>query len=311
MPNIKKMHSAKAQKYDEFFTPMNAIENEIYHYSKHLKGKTILCNCDDPERSNFWKHFKLKFKVYGLKKLISTHFIPKTDPSKNERSYKLEFDGSEVIKTPLTQNGDFRNEECVELLKETDIVITNPPFSLFREYISQLMEHNKKFIVIGNMNAVTYKEIIPYILNNKIWMGVSPHRIWFNVPEKFEITTKNVRYDENKKPLVQVGGACWFTNLNHSIRTQEHICHKKYDPDMYPEYDNYKAIEVKNIKLIPKDFPGKMGVPITFIFKHNPDQFKIVGANNTVPKTKIIDNKTDRFFINEKPIYTRLVIQWI
>ena len=312
MPNtVAGFKFARKNKYDEFYTPLNVIEKEITHYKDHLKNKTILCNCDDPDWSAFWTYFGLKFHEFGLKKLICTHFGKAGNLWDNvtEPAYKIEFTGegnpNSVGKKPLSGMGDFRSDECIEILKEADIIITNPPFSLFREYIQQLMDYNKKFIIIGNMNAVTYKQIIPYFLNNELWVGASPHRIWFNVPHTFQITSSNVKYDENGKPLIQVGNACWFTNLSHKKRNQEIKCFAKYDPVEYPKYDNYDAIEVNNITKIPKDYNGKMGVPITFIFKHNPNQFKLLGTGRTISTT----NGKGDLLVNGKGVYQRFIIQ--
>lgn len=255
------LSAAKKNKNDEFYTQLTDIEDELKHYKKHLKGKTLFLNCDDPTESNFWIHFILKFNDYGLKKVISTHYAKPDD--NGGKSYKLEFAGAGVNKTPLTGNGDFRSEACIELLKEADIVITNPPFSLFREYIAQLVEHGKQFLVIGNNNSITYKETFKLIKENKLWLGVSPRGMDFRQPDG---TMLNVN-------------ACWLTNLTHKKRNKELILVHTYagNEASYPKYDNYDAIEVSKVALIPKDYDGAMGVPITFLDKFNPGQFEIVG----------------------------------
>lgn len=281
---------AKKVKDDEFYTQIADIENEMKHYRKHFKRQTIFMNCDDPEWSNFWKFFVNNFHLLGIKKLISTHYeasIP---------SYKLEYDGVETIKTTLKQNGDFRSPEAIELLKEADIVITNPPFSLFREYVAQLMAYNKKFLIIGNKSAVSCKEIFPLIKDNKMWLGV-------NSPQKFgrpngEITSK-------------VSGLCrWFTNLEHNKRNEEIFLFRSYnDPKMeYPTYENYKAINVAKVVDIPKDYDGEMGVPITFLDKYNPNQFEIIGADGDVAKTDVSVHR-QRFVLNGKAKFARILIK--
>ena len=280
--NLKK---AKKNKNDEFYTQLNDIENEMKYYKNYFKNKIIFCNCDDPEFSNFWQYFSLNFEHLELKKLISTHF------EKNKPSYKLEIckdingDGKinqlDTIKTDLKQNGDFRSSEAIEILKEVDIVITNPPFSLFREYVAQLIEYDKKFILIGNMNAITYKEIFKLIKNNKLWLGVSPRSMNFKLSDN---SIKGVN-------------ACWYTNLEHFKRNEKLILYKTYkgNESYYPYYDNYDAINVNKIKDIPLDFEGIMGVPITFLDKYNPKQFEIIGLGNS--RDNFIPNKD---YINTK-----------
>ena len=305
MPNsYRDLHNARIRACDEFYTLLSVVENEIKHYKKHLKGKTILCNCDDPESSAFWKHFKLKYQDYGIRKLIATHYTP----IEGKTSYKLEFTQKDgIVETPLKGNGDFRNLECIELLKEADIVITNPPFSLFREYIQQLMDFRKKFIIIGNLNAIAYKQIIPFFLKRKVWVGVSSAGYWFKVPDTLEKLTKNIRYDKEGSRMHWIPQACWFTNHEHAKTQQDLICYAEYKSENYPKYDNYDAIEVSRYKEIPTDYEGKMGVPMSFIFKHNPKQFKIIGTNRTVKTT----NGKGDFYINGKCVYMRLVIQRI
>ena len=258
------LNKARVTKNDEFYTRLEDVSNELMHYKKYFKDKIVFCNCDDPKWSAFWKYFHLNFSALGLKKLISTHY------DENEPTYKKEYMGGDDndidagIKTPLEGNGDFRNQECLDLLDEADIVCTNPPFSLFREYVAALMEHKKKFIIIGNKNAITYKNFFPLLKNDDV-------RIGYTSPSEF-ITPNGL----TKK----VQGLCrWFTNLGIAKR-HELILRKKYAPEEYPRYDNYDAIEVSKVSDIPVDYEGVMGVPITFLEKYNPDRFEILGLWN-------------------------------
>lgn len=257
------LHAAKRAKNDEFYTQLSDIEKELRHYKQHFKGKVVFCNCDDPEWSNFWKYFTLNFEHLGLAKLVATHY------AQGEPSYKLEYFGvgQPPVQTPLIGDGDFRSDECVELLKEADVVVTNPPFSLFREYVAQLVEHQKQFLIIGNNNAITYKEIFKHIKENRLWLGVSPRSMQFKQPDG---SLKDVN-------------ACWFTNLPHQKRNEELILFRTYagNENLYPKYDNYDAIEVSKVTDIPVDYAGVMGVPITFLDKYNPEQFEIVGISKT------------------------------
>lgn len=255
------LHKAKDAKNDEFYTQLSDIENELRHYKDHFKGKTIFCNCDDPTWSNFWKYFHLNFEVFGLKKLISTHY------DKEETTYKMEYTGGEDenieagFKTPLEGNGDFRSEECIELLKEADIVVTNPPFSLARLYIAQLMSIQKQFLIVGDLNWVTYKEIFPLLKENQIWLGCCSIKEFIQpdgIVKKF-------------------GNKLWFTNLDIIKRHEFLDLIEKYTPEKYPKYDNYDAINVNKVLDIPVDYDGVMGVPITFMDKFNPEQFEIIG----------------------------------
>ena len=305
---------AKKEKNDEFYTQINDIENELKHYRKHFKDKIIFCNCDDPEWSNFWRYFHLNFDFLGLKKLITTHY------DMEKPTYKMEYEGGNDNDwtvgtiTPLEQNGDFRSPECIELLKEADIIVTNPPFSLFREYVSQLIEHNKKFIIIGSKNAITYKEIFPLIKENKIWLGngFKAGNAYFRVENNGEGYAKGV-YDPVTK-LVKFRNCGWFTNLDHNKRHEKIDLVEKYNPEKYPEYDNYKAINVDKVLNIPVDYDGVMGVPITFLDKYNPEQFEILNANDfrknenvPIKKHGLIKDKDGA--INGKPKYARILIR--
>ena len=288
------MNKAKEKKNDEFYTRLPDIEKELYHYREQLKGKTIFMNCDDPLESNFWQYFFLNFDFLGLKKIISTHYDPE------EPTYKLEYDGSEVIRTDLEQNGDFRSPEAIEILKESDVVITNPPFSLYREYVAQLMEYEKDFLIIGNFNSVTYKEIFPLIKDGLLWMGYG------NVKE----------FIQPDGSIKKFGNISWFTNLDVSKRHEKMILFRKYNEEDYPTYDNYNAINVDRVSDIPMDYDGVMGVPITFLTKYNPKQFEIIGSDFQV-KDGLIDEiikrdwdgKLDRGYVNGVRKYSRLLIR--
>lgn len=279
MANVT-LKKAKQNKQDEFYTQIKDIEQELKHYKKHFLRKIVFCNCDDPEWSNFWKYFELNFDYLGLKKLISTHY------EENKPSYKLEIIGDvtgdgkvdykDIIKTPLKQNGDFRSPEAIEILKEADIVVTNPPFSLFREYITQLMKYNKKFIIIGNQNAYTYKEIFTLIQQNKIWSGNKSGDMEFKVPDYYEPRATRYRQDETGQKWRSMGNICWFTNLDISKRHENLILYKQYNESEYPSYENYDAINIDKVTDIPLDYDGVMGVPITYLDKYNPKQFEII-----------------------------------
>lgn len=311
------MSAAIKAKNDEFYTLLTDIEKEMRHYRKHFKGKTVLCNCDDPFESNFFKYFVLNFKRLGLKKLIATCYATSPiagqqlslfdvvggEEEQRNKPYKAVvtkvydvtgdggvdmFDVAELFKkhenelTELEGDGDFRSDECLALLDEADIVVTNPPFSLFREYVATLMEHDKKFIIIGNSNAITYKEVFPLIMQNKLWLGVTRSgtgSMWFRIMDDFPV--KSGQKVENGVRYQTIGNSAWFTNLDVKKRHEEMILVKRYTPDDYPHYDNYDAIEVSKIVDIPLDYSGVMGVPITFLGKYNPDQFEIVGITKT------------------------------
>ncbi len=320
------LSSAKAAKQDEFYTQMEDIANELKHYKEHLRGKVVLCNCDDPYESNFFKYFALNFNSLGLKKLITTSYggspivggqlplavMEGLKPYNKKEPYVVEInevkdltgDGAiteEDIKhllrhdantsRPLDQGGDFRSDECVEILKGADVVVTNPPFSLFREFVSLLVEHDKKFLIVGSKNAITYKEIFKLIQDNKLWMGVgfSAGNAYFRIPSSKVREFASGVYDKSTG-LVKFRNVGWFTNMNHAKRHEPLTLFKKYSPEEYPTYDNYDAIEVSKVADIPADYDGAMGVPITFLDKYNPEQFRILGItdrdNNSGLKTK-------------------------
>lgn len=283
------LHKAKDAKNDEFYTQLTDVAKELMHYKEHFKDKIVLCNCDDPTWSAFWKYFHLNFAELGLKKLISTHY------DREEATYKMEYTGGDDnnieagVKTPLEGNGDFRNQECLDLLDECDIVVTNPPFSLFREYVAVLMEHEKKFLIIGNKNAITYKEFFPLLKDDEVWIGCT------NVKEFLQP-------DGSIKKFGNIG---WFTNLDVAKRHEKLILWKKYTPEEYPTYDNYDAINVDKVSEIPCDYDGVMGVPITYLDKHNPEQFEILGIANSA---RWISYEC-LTLIEGKKIYNRILIR--
>lgn len=289
----KNLAQAKRAKNDEFYTRLQDIEAELSHYRPHFAGKTVFLNCDDPTWSAFWRHLHKLFAVYGLKKLIATHY----EYDGNVRSYAMVYEGgddndvSAGERIELEGNGDFRSDECIEFLKESDIVVTNPPFSLFREYVAQLVEYDKKFLIIGNVNAVTYKEIFPLIKDDRIWAGFSFNKtVEFIMPDSYELRGK-AYVDADGKKHGFVPGVCWYTNLDIKKRHEDLFLSATYykkdgsvpqaSLERWPHYDNYDAIEVGKTKDIPVDYAGVMGVPITFLDKYNPEQFEILGFWNT------------------------------
>ena len=300
MANVS-LSNAKRAKNDEFYTQLSDIENELKHYKSHFAGKVVYCNCDDARKSNFFRFFQKKFNDYGLKKLITTSYNENGHGSvlvyEGDTNGNGKLDDSEIKVSELKGNGDFRSEECLELLKEADIVVTNPPFSLFREYIATLVQYNKKFLVIGNQNAITYKEIFPLIKENKLWTGNNMVKT-FRVPQ---VTNKNCEVLPNGEIIAKFGSICWFTNLDIKKRHEEIILYKKYNEEEFPKYDNYDAIEVSKVCEIPKDYDGIMGVPITFLYRYNPSQFEIV-------KFRKGDDDKD-LCVNGKCPYFRILIR--
>ena len=350
------MSAAVKAKKDEFYTQLTDIEKEMRYYRKHFKGKTVLCNCDDPFESNFFKYFVLNFNRLGLKKLIATCYATSPimgqqlslfdvvggDEDKKGKPYKAVvtkvydvtgdggvdmFDVAELFKshenelTELYGDGDFRSEECLALLDEADIVVTNPPFSLFREYMAVLMEHEKHFIIIGNVNAITYKEVFPLIMENRLWFGASIHSgdRKFYVPDDYPLNAAGCGIDSDGRRFIRVKGVRWYTNLDYKQRHEEMILVKRYSPETYPQYDNYDAINVDKTSDIPCDYAGVMGVPITFMDKYNPDQFEIVGmaAGNTratgfyfnVPYEPHPEDRGGCGVVNGKRVYARYLIR--
>ena len=314
------LSKAKKQKNDNFYTQLSDIEKELKHYKNHFEGRIVYCNCDDPIISNFFKFFQLKFRSLGLKKLITTCYkngqsdlFSKHDQDKSvgividERERSItDLPGIDIFQ--LNGDGDFRSAECIKLLKQADIVVTNPPFSLFREYVAQLIEYEKKFLILGNQNAITYKEIFPLIKDRNMWLGIDNGGTkWFEVNPDYSIKTRSRQKTENGKKYFSMGNILWYTNLDHAKRHEELILYKKYSPQEYPKYDNYDAIEVDKVVNIPVDYDGDMGVPITFLDKYNPDQFDIIGMDR--PLITELTGKQSRFKINGKEIYARVVIR--
>lgn len=317
------LHRAKREKNDEFYTQKKDIENELIHYHSHLKDKIVYCNCDDYRKSKFVEYFMENFEKIGLKKLVSTGF------SKDGQGTYSEYDGT-VFKTGfLSGNGDALEEECTEILKQADVVVTNCPFSLFRKYVRHLMKYGKKFIIIGNTNGITYKEIFPYIKNNELWLGCSSFNsgMYFCVPNDYEYAdTYKFDRERNGDKVMRVSSICWYTNIEHSRRNTPLDLYEKYSATKFSKYDNYDAIEVSKVSDIPMDYEGVMGVPITFLDKYCPTQFEIIGGFNGYKecdyenallcgtpteyvdkngKTKIWTGPT----INKKTVYYRILIR--
>lgn len=298
MAKNENLHKAKTAKNDEFYTQLTDIEKEMVHYKDHFKGKVVYCNCDDARESNFFKYFSKNFEFLGLKKLITTGY--KADGHGVALIYEGDKNGNrnpdteEITIKQLEGNGDFRSEECVEFLKEADIVVTNPPFSLFREYIAQLMKFNKKFLVIGSQNAITYKEVFPLIKNNELWLGM-------NYVKEFKQPNGEIK---------KFGNICWFTNLSHAKRNKPLDLYKHYSNE-YKHYDNYDAIEVGKVCEIPMDYDGVMGVPITFLDKYCPEQFEILGLMSGAKDDTLLNGNDGRakWYLDGKGVYARILIR--
>ena len=306
------LHAAKTAKNDEFYTRLEDIENELKHYKSFFKGKTVYCNCDDPKESNFFKFFSMNFENYGLKKLITTGY------NENGHGYLYIYEGdrngnrmvddNEIQVVELQGDGDFRSEECIEYLKESDVVVTNPPFSLFKEYVKQLMEYNKKFLIIGNQNAASYKETFPYIKSNQLWWGYNCIR-WFKTNHR----TKLSKILEDGTILTEGDRSRWFTNIPHNKRSHPLDLYKKYNLKDYPKYDNYNGIDISKTSDIPEDYEGVMGVPLTFLDYWCPSQFEIVGIMSGA-KNEVFVNGDDgraKFYIDGKGVYARILIKRI
>lgn len=328
---------ARQAKKDEFYTSLSDIELELHYYASHFEDKVVYCNCDDPRASNFFRYFSANFEKLGLKKLITTSYRSQDaslfGANNSNRAVYLEYTGGKNgISVPdaeeigiklLIGDGDFRSAESIELLQQADIVVTNPPFSLFREYVAQLVQHEKKFLIIGNMNAVTYKEIFPLFQNNQMWYGPSIRSgdREFRVPDDYPITAVGSRIDEYGNKYVRVKGVRWFTNLDYPSRHEDLNLQMAYCPDRYPKYANFDAIEVSKTMSIPLDYDGPMGVPITFLDKYNPDQFEILGSSKTLgqPMSQIAKKNTyqqggPRFYLPNgdgtyRRMYERIVIR--
>jgi len=336
----KNLHSARTAKTDEFYTQLVDIEKELKHYKDQFRGKVVYCNCDDPFESNFFKYFAANFNALGLKKLITTSYVkspivggqlplfeveglkpsgkepfkieikkvPDTDNdgaiNLDDVKYLLKHDKNTA--TPLKGNGDFRSEECIKLLKEADIVVTNPPFSLFREYVAQLMEHKKKFLILGDQNAITYKETFGYVKDDKLWVGYDNGGTkWFQVPMDYDIPTESRKKIVNGVKYFSMGRILWFTNLDTTKRNENIVLYKKYTPKEFPKYDNYDVINVDKVSDIPMNYNHVMGVPITFVDKYNPKQFEILGVANSA---RWIGYKC-LTIIQGRKIYNRILIK--
>lgn len=340
------LRSANKAKKDEFYTQLSDIENELKHYRNYFKDKVVFCNADDPYESNFFKYFAMNFNFLGLKKLIATNYVgspitytelPLFQGLKEKRPYvatmsslidengdgatdledvrlvlqKLEQEGRISV---LHGDGDFRSDEALECLKEADVVATNPPFSLFREFVAQLEEYQKKFIILGNVNAITYKEIFSLFAQNRIWLGKSIHSgdREFRVPDDYPLNASGYRIDEDGNKYIRVKGVRWFTNIDYKSRHEDLILYKKYTPEEFPFYDNYDAINVDKTSDIPMDYTGAMGVPITFLDKYNPEQFEILdGIGRYSMLTGPTENSRGKYLttINGKPKYARVIIR--
>lgn len=312
MAGNKSLKRAQANKEDEFYTQISDVEKELKHYTNHFKGKHVFCNCDDPEESSFWRYFALNFKRLGLSRLTSTHYMENgqsyrldiykdvPEDAKNKPTF-LTLEGSSIdlplgYITDLEEDGDFRSDESIAILNECDIVVTNPPFSLFREFIAQLFEYQKEFLIIGNQNAITYKEIFGYLQRNQMWLGANYGDMAFKVPAHYEPRKTRFWIDETGQKWRSMGNICWFTNLDFTQRHEDLILYRSYNSEDYPTYYNYDAIEVSKVVDIPSDFDGKMGVPITFLNKYNPEQFEIIGLAND---KRVID----KAFVQGKETY--------
>lgn len=320
----RNLHKASRAKKDEFYTQLVDIEKELKHYKDQFRGKVVYCNCDDPFESNFFKYFASNFNALELKKLITTSYVKSPivggqmplfemeglkpegkEPFKIEINEVKDLDSDGAVSLvdvelllksdanvskPLKGNGDFRSEECIKLLKKADIIVTNPPFSLFRKYVAQLMEYNKKFLILGDQNAITYKDIFSYIKENKLWLGYDNGGTkWFQVPMDYDIPTESRKKIENGVKYFSMGRILWFTNLDTSKRHEELDLYKKYTQEEFPEYINYEAINVDRVSDIPMDYDGVMGVPITFVDKYNPDQFEIIGQTHSGDKSPEVE----------------------
>lgn len=320
MAGNKNLHRAKRVKEDEFYTQLTDIENELKHYKSHFKDKVVLCNCDDPRVSNFFHYFSYNFEKLGLKKLITTCYKNQErdlfSEHNSERAIWLEYNGDkngsgtpdaeEIGVQYFKGDGDFRSAECIELLKQADIVVTNPPFSLFREYIAQLIKYDKKFLILGNQNDLTYKEVFSLLQENRVWLGYKFGNMEFRVPDYYEPRETRFWIDECGKKWRSLGNICWFTNLDIPKRHEDLILYETYSEDNYIKYDDYDAINVNKVSEIPSNYYGKMGVPITFLDKYNPEQFEILGLDRYV-----LDNPRfgHRFKIDGKEIYARILIR--
>lgn len=320
MATNNKTNKAREAKHDEFYTQLTDIENELKYYREYFRDKVVLCNCDDPRVSNFFRYFSYNFEAIGLKRLIATCYKNREpdlfSTNESEQACYIIYEGdkngnkipdqNEMEVRYLKGDGDFRSQECIELLKQADIVCTNPPFSLFREYIAQLFEYDKKFLLIGNTNSVAYTEIFPYIQQNRLWAGVTKYNsgMFFRIPDTY---TTYHHIDEEGHKVGRVSTSCWWTNIENKRHSELFIPTKKYSEQAYPKYDNFDAIECGNYLDIPIDYKGIIGVPITFFGHYNPNQFEIVGE---MVSTTITPYNFGYPYINGEKKYARLLIKW-
>lgn len=314
------LSNAKKNKEDEFYTQIEDIEKELSHYKDFFKGKTVLCNCDDPRISNFFKYFALKFQELGLKRLITTCYknqeVDLFSQNNCEKAVWIDYYGnpddptntdfSTIQVKELKGDGDFRSKECIELLKQADVVVTNPPFSLFREYIAQLIEYDKKFLVIGSQNNITYKETFRLFKENRIWLGYKTGDMAFKVPDYYQPRETRYWQDESGQKWRSMGNICWYTNIDIAKRHEKLVLYKNYSSEEFPKYDDYDAININKVADIPFDYDGPMGVPITFLDKYNPEQFEILGIDRYLENNP---NYGKRFSLHGKETYARIIIQ--
>ena len=319
----KDLDKARKAKKDEFYTQLTDIEKELRYYKKHFEGKIVLCNCDDPRESKFFHYFSYNFEKLKLRKLITICYKNQSmdlfSRNNSEKAIFLEYKGDknnnkipdpeEIGIKNLKGDGDFRSQECIQILKEADIIVTNPPFSLFRSYVSQLIEFKKKFLIIGNVNALTYKEIFPLFKNNKIWFGqsIKSGDREFGVPDNYPLEASSTRIDKQGNKFIRIKGVRWFTNLDFKERYEDLILYKKYKPSDYPKYDNFDAINVNKTSDIPLNYKGKMGVPITFMDKYNPNQFEILGNLGSYAPDGY--SLISAIYLNDKKLFKRILIK--
>ncbi len=343
MAGNSNLHISRAGKTDEFYTQLSTIEDELRHYRHYFKGKVVLCNCDDPYESNFFKYFAMNFNTLGLEKLIATCYA--TSPimgeqltlfdivnlkgkfSSEKQPYKIvitevtdengdgAFDLTDIehllknkknILTLLESDGDFRSPECLEFLQECDIVVTNPPFSLMKEYLPLIVNSGKQFLILGNMNHAILREIFAYFKDNQVWLGYNSGHFWFMVPDYYEAKATDFKIDETGQKWRRMGNICWFTNMDIDKRHQPLDLYMHYTPEYYPQYDQYKAININKTTDIPDDYNGVMGVPITFLDKYSPEQFEMIGVDRYVQDNPRYGH---RFTINDKETYARILIR--
>ena len=314
----KTLQKAKNQSKNEFITSLSDVEDEMRNYKKHFKDKVILCNCDDPHVSAFFTFFSFKFEDFKIKKLITTCFknqnLDLFSKNDNEKAIYLEYNGDlnqnkipdreEIDVKLLKGDGDFRSEECINFLKKSDIVVTNPPFSLFKEYIAQLIKFDKKFIIMGNHNALTYKEVYPLIHDNKIWLGVNCGTKKFEVPDNYD--EKNIKIINGKR-ISTMGNVVWYTNLDIRRKREKLLLHKNFNPKDYPEYDNFEAIHIEKLNDIPMDYDKPMGVPITFLFRDYEDAFELLGNVGSYGEDGY--SLKSQIFLNGKKKFKRLLVK--